>query len=73
MVTVSTDGEGAPGQTTTHISEVIQTVLAAQLLNGALTPESSKPRIERPTSTAEADPLEALRPPARPAGGSRNG
>jgi flotillin len=72
MVTVSTDGNGAPGQTTSHISEVIQTVLAAQLLNGALTPDTPKPRLERPTPTAEPDPLEALRPPARPTGGSRN-
>jgi flotillin len=69
MVTVSTDGSGAPGQTTSHITEVIQTVLAAQLVNGALSPETSKTRIERPASTAEPDPLEALRPPARPAGG----
>jgi len=73
MVTVSTDGSGAPGQTTSHISEVIQTVLAAQLLNGALTPEPAKPPLDRPLPRAEADPLGALRPPARPAAASRNG
>src|SRR4029079_14660015 len=36
MVTLSADGNGAPGQTTSHITDVIQTVLAAQLVNGAL-------------------------------------
>nr|MCU0681524.1 hypothetical protein [Polyangiaceae bacterium] len=37
LVTISGGGEGAPGATTGHISEVIQTVLAAQMVsNGAL-------------------------------------
>src|SRR5207247_10093173 len=72
MVTVTTDGSGAPGQTTSHITEVIQTVLAAQLLNGALTPEPAKPPLERPLVGAEAEPLGALMSPARPAEARRS-
>jgi flotillin len=36
MVTISNDGGGAAGDTTHQITQVIQTVLAAQLVNGAL-------------------------------------
>ncbi len=36
MVTISNDGGGAAGETTNQITQVIQTVLAAQLVNGAL-------------------------------------
>jgi flotillin len=36
MVTISNDGGGAAGDTTNQITQVIQTVLAAQLVNGAL-------------------------------------
>ena len=36
MVTISNDGGGAASDTTNQITQVIQTVLAAQLVNGAL-------------------------------------
>jgi flotillin len=36
MVTISNEGGGAAGETTNQITQVIQTVLAAQLVNGAL-------------------------------------
>jgi flotillin len=36
MVTISNDGGGAAGDTTNQITQVIQTVLAAQLVSGAL-------------------------------------
>src|SRR5205085_1065586 len=36
MVTISNEGGGAAGDTTNQITQVIQTVLAAQLVNGAL-------------------------------------
>lgn len=73
MITVSADGNGAPGQTTSHITEVIQTVLAAQLLNGVLTPEPAEARREESLAGTEADPLGALRPPARLAVPNRKG
>lgn len=43
MVTLSADGTGAPGQTTSHITDVIQTVLAAQLVSGTLNGTGPKP------------------------------
>ncbi len=43
LITISGNGEGAPGATTGHISEVIQTVLAAQMVsNGALGDSNGK-------------------------------
>jgi flotillin len=73
MVTVSMDGSGSPGQTTSHITEVIQTVLAAQFLNSALTPEPAAARLEQPPNGAEADPLGGLGAPIQRAEVRRKG
>jgi flotillin len=69
MVTISNDGGGAAGDTTNQITQVIQTVLAAQLVNGALGQNNSPAngavpadRRTGPTEKPSAVDLAALAP-----------
>lgn len=68
MVNISSDGKGAAGGATEQITSVIQTVLAAQLVNGALNPnapqaqspaaeEGSKPKSNGPTVVPTSAPV----------------
>jgi hypothetical protein len=43
MVTISGDGNGAAGQTTSDISKVVQMMLAAKLVQGSIGDSGSNP------------------------------
>ena len=61
MITIS--GDDAPGDTTNQITQVIQTVLAAQLVNNSLGQPSppangAAPRQDRPVSEEKRAPVD---------------
>jgi flotillin len=57
LINISSDGRGAAGSATDQITGVIQTVLAAQLVTGALKPDPEVKEAPRTASTPEPAPM----------------
>ena len=69
LVNISSDGRNAAGGATDQITSVIQTVLAAQLVNGSLradgqpaTPDDSKPKTNGPVPSISAPSYQSSAP-----------
>lgn len=66
MVNISSDGKGAAGGTLDQISGVIQTVLAAQLVNSSLKIDGSGNPVKDEQPTEAKQPEEVQRPVQKP-------